>query len=58
MVLMCDRSTEQREDAVARRLDDIAILTVHRFNHEFERRVYNRSRLLGVQVLLKLGSSP
>jgi hypothetical protein len=54
MVFVGNRRAEQREDAVARRLDDIAIVMAYCLDHEFERRVYDRSRLLRVEVLHEL----
>src|SRR5215469_16411891 len=54
MVLVSDWCAEQRKNAVAGRLDDIAIVMAHCFNHQFERWVYNCPRLLRVEVLHQL----
>ena len=57
MVLVCDWRAEQREDAVAGRLHDIAVVTSHRVDHQLERRIDYRARFFGVEVLLELGRS-
>jgi hypothetical protein len=54
MVLVRDRRAEQREDAAAGRLHDVTVVAPHRVDHQLERRIENRARLLGVQVLLEL----
>ena len=38
MVLMGDRRAEQREDAVAGRLHDVAVIAMHRVDHQLQRR--------------------
>ena len=55
MVLMGDRRAEQREDAVAGRLHDIAVVAMHRVDHQLQRRVDDRARLLGIEVAHQLG---
>ena len=55
MILVRDRRAEQREDAVAGRLHDVAVVAMHRVDHQLERRIDDRARLLGVEVLHQLG---
>ena len=55
MVLVRDRRTEQREDAVAGRLHDVAVVAMHRLDHELQRRVDDRARLLGIEIRHQLG---
>ena len=50
MVLVGDRRAEDRVNAVAGRMHDIAFVTAHRPNHDPQRRVDDRARLLGVEV--------
>src|SRR6516162_8752158 len=54
MVLMRRGRTEQCEDSVAGILH-AAIVTACRIDHYFQRRVDDRARLLGIEVLLELG---
>ena len=54
MILMRDRGTEQCEDAVAGALHDVAVVPPHRVDHQLQRRIDNRARLLWVKVLLQL----
>jgi hypothetical protein len=54
MVLVRDGRTEEREDAISGILY-VAIVTACRIDHYFQRRVDDRARLLGIQVLLELG---
>ena len=54
MILMRDGRAEECEDAVTRRLHDIAFVVTDRLDHELERRVDNCSRLLRVEVLHQL----
>jgi hypothetical protein len=49
------RCAEQREDAVARRLHDVAVVATHRLDHQLQRRVDNRARFLGVEFLHQFG---
>jgi hypothetical protein len=51
---MGDGRAEQGEDAVAGRLHDVAVVAVHRVDHQLQRRIDDRSRLLGVEVLHQL----
>jgi len=55
MVLMGNRRPEQREDAVAGGLDDVAVIAAHRIDHQPQRRIDNRARLLGVELRHQLG---
>jgi hypothetical protein len=54
MVLVRDRSPEQREDAVAGILH-VGIIVARGVDRYFQRRVDDRARLLRIQVLLELG---
>ena len=54
MVLVRDRRAEQREDAVAGGLHDVAVVAMDRVDHQPQRRIDNRARLLGVEVLHQL----
>ena len=54
---MGDRRAEQREDAVAGRLHDIAIVAMRRVDHQLQCGIDNRARLFGVEVLHQLGRS-
>ncbi len=55
MILMRDGCAEQCEDAVAGGLHDVAVVAMHRVDHQLQRRVDNRACLLRVEVLLQLG---
>jgi hypothetical protein len=50
MVLVCHLRAEQREDAVARRLHHVTVVTLSRVDRELERRIDNRARLFGVEI--------
>ena len=50
MVLVCHLRAEQHEDAVARRLHHVTVVTLSRVDHELERRIDNRARLFGVEI--------
>ena len=54
---MRDRRAEQREDTVAGRLHDIAVVPVNGIDHELQRRIDNCACLFGVEVLLKFSRS-
>ena len=45
------RRAEQREDAVAGRLHDVAVIALDRVDHDAQRRVDNRARLFGIHSL-------
>ena len=53
MVLVRDRRAEQREDAIAGGLHDVAVVAAHRIDHQFQRRVDDRAGFLGIEVLLQ-----
>ncbi len=55
MVLMRDRRSEQREDAITRGLHDVAVVAMRRFDHQLQRGIDDCARLFGIEVLLKLG---
>jgi hypothetical protein len=55
MVLVRDRRAEQGEDAVAGRLNDVAVVAMRCVDHQLQCRVDNRARLLRVEVLHQLG---
>jgi len=50
MVFVCRRCAEQREDAVAGRLHDVAVVALDRVDHDAQRRVDNRAGLFRVEV--------
>jgi hypothetical protein len=54
MFLVRDRRAEQREDAVAGGLHDVAVVAADRVDHEFQGWVDNRARFFGIEVLLQL----
>ena len=51
MVLVRDRRAEQREDPVTRGLHDVAVVAMDRVDHQLQRRIDDRARFLGVEVL-------
>src|SRR5215469_8411064 len=51
MVLVRNRCTEKRENAVASRLHNVTVVAMDRVDHHFERRIDNLTRVLGVEVL-------
>ena len=51
MVLVRGRSTEQRKDAITGGPRDIALVPMHRVNHNPQHRIDNRMRRLGVERL-------
>jgi hypothetical protein len=50
MVLIGRRRAEQREDAVARRLHDEAVVAQGRLDHHLQRRIDHRARHFRVEV--------
>jgi len=54
MVLVRHRRAEEREDAVACRLHDVAVVAMDGVHHQPQRRIDNGARLLGVEVLHQL----
>ena len=55
MVLMGDRRAEQREDAVAGRLHDVAVVAMDRADHQLERGIDDRACLFRVEIRHQLG---
>ena len=55
MVFMRRGRAEQRENAIAGGLHDIAVVAPHRVDHELKRRVDDRVGFFGVQLLHQLG---
>jgi hypothetical protein len=55
MVFVGNRRAEQRENAVTGRLHNVAIVAADGVNHQLERRIDNRTGLLGVEFLHQLG---
>ncbi|VVE16531.1 hypothetical protein PTE30175_02825 [Pandoraea terrae] len=51
MVLVGDGRAEQRENAVAQELGDVALIVVHGLHHKRHDRVDQAPRLFGIQVL-------
>ena len=54
MVFMRDRRPEQREDAIASGLHNVAIVAVDGIDHEFECWIDNRAVVFGVELLHQL----
>ena len=50
VVLMRQRRTEQRHDAVAHHLVDRSLVVMHRFHHPLENRIQNLPCLLGIAI--------
>ena len=57
MVLVRDGRAEQREDAIAGGLHDVAVVAANRVDHQLERWIDNRARLFRIEILLKLSRS-
>ena len=57
MIFMSHRRAEKREDAVPRRLHHIAVIAPHGVDHQPQRRVNDRARFFGIEVLPELGRS-
>ena len=51
MILVRDRRAEQGEDSIAGRLHDVAVVAMDRIDHQLERGIDERARLLGIEVL-------
>ena len=47
---------EQREDAIARRLHDVAVKTAYGVNHQPKCRVDDRASFFGIEILPEFGS--
>jgi hypothetical protein len=54
VVFLGNGRAEKGEDAVARRLGDIAAVVLHRFDHQFQCRIYDGARFFRVQILHKV----
>jgi hypothetical protein len=48
---MGERRAEQREDAIAGGLHDVAVIAMRRIDHQPDRRIDDRPGLLGIEVL-------
>ena len=57
MILVRDRCAKQREDTVASRLHDVAVVAADSVDHQLECGIDNCARLFGIEVLLQLGRS-
>jgi len=57
MILMSHRSAEQREDAIAGGLHDIAVVAVGGIDHELKRGIDNGARLFRIEILLEFSRS-
>jgi len=55
MVLMCDWRSEQREDAVAGRLDDVAVIPMDRVDHQLQCGINDGAGLFEIELLHQLG---
>ena len=55
MIFAGHGGAEQREDAIARRLHDVAVIAPHGVDHQPKYRVNDRARFFGVEVLPELG---
>src|SRR6516225_7158880 len=55
MVLVRHWRAEQSEDPITGGLDDVTFVAMDRLDHEAERGVDNRARLLGIETLHQLG---
>ncbi|MGB6552883.1 MAG: hypothetical protein WBE78_05280 [Candidatus Binataceae bacterium] len=54
MILVRDGRAEQREDAVASALHDVAFISPYRVDHQLQSRIDDRARLFRVEILLQL----
>ena len=54
MILVRNRRAEQREDAVAGRLRNVAAVAMHRRHHELQHRVDDRARFFGIEIAHQL----
>ncbi len=55
MVFVGHGSAEQREDAVAGGLHDVAVVAMRGVDHQLQRRIYHAASVFGIKVLHKLG---
>ena len=51
---MCNRRPKQCENPVASGLHNIAVVAADSINHQLERRIDDRLRLFGVEILYQL----
>src|SRR5215469_5115619 len=58
VVFVCDRGSEHREDTVPRRLHDVALVVVYRIDHQLECGIDDRTRFLGIEMLLEFSRAP
>ena len=57
MVLVGQRSAKHREDAVAGRLHHVAVVAMHRRDHQLEGGIDDGAGFLWVEVLLQFGGA-
>ena len=55
MIFAGDRCTEDREDTIARRLHDVAVIAPHRVDHQPEYRVDDRAHFFRIEILPEFG---
>jgi hypothetical protein len=55
MVLVCDWCAEHREDPIAGRLHDVAVIAMDRVDHQLHCGIDNRTRFFGIEVRHQLG---
>jgi hypothetical protein len=55
MVFVGNRRTEQRENAVTGGLHDVSVVSMDRFNHQLQGRIYDCPRLFGIEAFHHLG---
>jgi hypothetical protein len=54
VALVSERRAEQRENAVAGRLGNVALVATHRGHHELQHRIDDRPCLLGIEIAHQL----
>jgi hypothetical protein len=52
MIFVGDPRTEQRKNAAAGRLHDVAVVAAHRIDHQLQGRIDNRAGLLRIETLI------
>ena len=57
VILVGDGRTEQRENAIAGRLHDVAVVVLHRVDHEAQRWIDDAAGFLGVELLHQFGGA-
>ena len=50
MIFVGNRRAEQRQDAIAHGLGDVALVAVHGVHHELQSRIDDAARLFGIEV--------